>query len=405
MNAIRGVAIGLAMLASLAIGAAGILKFLDLAAFERSLMTWRLFSADAVRMGVVLIIPGVEVAAAFAFLSVARARRAAAGVCAVLLSAFAATYLVEALVFGAPDCACWGVLHQYLEMRASGWWVVARNAALIACFAIWRFADREGAPILGGRVRALEVVRSARARGLTLTEVLVVIVILGVIAAVIVPSLFRGRQEARTTASLANAREHARVFAVYAGDYSDHAPYFTRPVPGESTVLEIGEGRVVRVRYFSAFFTWPYVLGMPYYHSRASPAFVSAYTPVAPREAFDYLYPCWYLAHPEYWSKTTRKPPPLQLRATRLADLAVPAHKAFVVDDALWQFSTIEGQPRTIAGCADGHAEVVMADRLTPQHHLGDGAPEPYSDYHGHFGSYNPMLHTLGGARSPDFTR
>jgi len=85
--------------------------------------------------------------------------------------------------------------------------------------------------------------------------------------------------------------------------------------------------------------------------------------------------------------------------------LAVPAHKAFVVDDALWQFSAIEGQPRTIAGCADGHAEVVTADRLTPQHHLGDGAPEPYSDYHGHFGSYNPMLHTLGGARSPDFTR
>lgn len=60
----------------------------------------------------------------------------------------------------------------------------------------------------------------AKNRAFTLIELLVVIAIIGILAAMLLPALNRGRMKARTTACAVNEKQWAVIFDMYASDYN-----------------------------------------------------------------------------------------------------------------------------------------------------------------------------------------
>jgi prepilin-type N-terminal cleavage/methylation domain-containing protein len=287
---------------------------------------------------------------------------------------------------------------------------VTLTSAMALPLLAWLVVMRRGtaaamppAPQQGGRGS-----RSAGPVGFTLVEMLVVILVVAVILAVAIPALGHWRRTGRDSATLSLARQHALNLTAYANEFKEVAPYFTVPLPGEVSPIALHDGTTIKVFYFGAYYTWSHVLGPRYYRTPGiGPEFVSPWSRDTWRGAFDYLYPCTFIAHPDYWNYATRTIPPEQLTPTRLGDVAHPSAKAFVVDDAMWQSDRAmhAGERRTAAGCVDGSGVLLRAGLCAPQYRVGDGAAPPFRDYTRHFASYNPLLHTEGGVRARDFVR
>ncbi|HLJ57201.1 MAG TPA: type II secretion system protein [Chthonomonadaceae bacterium] len=66
-------------------------------------------------------------------------------------------------------------------------------------------------------------------RGFTLVELLVVIGIIALVAAMVFPVLAAVRGKARETACLSNMRQHGLAFGMYAQDYDGYYPYAVDP--------------------------------------------------------------------------------------------------------------------------------------------------------------------------------
>lgn len=72
-----------------------------------------------------------------------------------------------------------------------------------------------------------DVIRGGRARGLsgfTLIELLVVVAIISILVAMLMPSLGRAREQARSSACMANLRGLAQGLRVYANEWNDRFP-------------------------------------------------------------------------------------------------------------------------------------------------------------------------------------
>ncbi len=76
---------------------------------------------------------------------------------------------------------------------------------------------------------------SARVAGFTLMELLVVIAIMGILAAILLPSLARARRHARLAECMNNLKQIGASLLMYAGDNSDHFPIWRNPSGTEFT--------------------------------------------------------------------------------------------------------------------------------------------------------------------------
>lgn len=392
----------LTMLIALVVATAGVMKLLDLSEFDFKLRSWGILNNDALRAVVVVFVPAFELAIGFFLLLAPSLRRPLAVILILMLTGVSSAYAIEAYARGAPDCACFGLLNQYLQLRTDVEAILVRNSVMIVVVASWLLLNRACTP---PRTTASHAATFVARRAFTLLEMLICLVIIAVLVVLIVPSLRNIRRNGREAGTLSNLKHHAAVFSTYTHEHRDACPYFTRPLPGPASPIPLPNGRVLDVHYFSAYFTWRYILSPGYYGNNAGhPSFTSPLKKDAPHGSWDYLYPCVFLADPAYWRTETRTLPPTQFRAIRLSDIAYPGAKAFVVDEAGW--STVRKNLSRAApvGCADGHAEIVIEGRMAEQYWDGDGNPGgPSFPYSRHYDSHNALLHTVGGVAEPDF--
>jgi prepilin-type N-terminal cleavage/methylation domain-containing protein/prepilin-type processing-associated H-X9-DG protein len=69
--------------------------------------------------------------------------------------------------------------------------------------------------------------------GFTLIEVLVVVGIIGLLVAILVPSVAKSRQQARAVVCMSNLREWGKAIQMYANDHDDTLPFENRPKADE----------------------------------------------------------------------------------------------------------------------------------------------------------------------------
>jgi prepilin-type N-terminal cleavage/methylation domain-containing protein/prepilin-type processing-associated H-X9-DG protein len=82
---------------------------------------------------------------------------------------------------------------------------------------------RESNPMSGGAMNPTTSSRRASA-GFTLIELLTVIAIIGILAAIIIPTVGRVRESARAANSTSNVRQTATVLLLYANDHKNRLP-------------------------------------------------------------------------------------------------------------------------------------------------------------------------------------
>jgi len=397
------------LLSAVFVAVSAISKLWDLSYFDLQLASWRLFSEPAVRSLIVFTVPIVELAITALFLLVPTRRLLAASFLVGILLLFSLAYAIEAYGGPSPNCACFGIWARQFEFRTTVSFVLIRNGILIVpliCYIMLSSLRASWVPLSRGSVQGVALPGGAgsRERGFSLIEVLVVLAVIAVLVALAIPAIGYMRQRGRESVTLSNLRHHSTVFVSYAHDYRDTLPYFTVPLPGESSPIQIPGGNVFYTFYFEAYATWKFALSPGFYSGNpVHPTFRSPLQPAGAAQFFDYTYPCTFLADEHYWRSETRTFPPYQLRPVKLGDVAFPDVKVVISDEAAWN-APVKARSRSGAGgCIDGHAEFVSWGRMTPQYAIGDGVVSPFFDYTRHFGAYNAFLHTVGGASERDF--
>lgn len=230
-------------------------------------------------------------------------------------------------------------------------------------------------------------------RAFTITELLMVIAVVGLLLSLLVPAVRATRDAARDVSSLANLRTHGQVFQMYAGDSDDWLPQFADPAATQSVVR--GSGIAIAFRYFEAVVWWPIFLSDSYYGGSAltSDAFVH---PASPEGEFcDYIMSSALLAAPPYWDAESRTGPE-QWGGCRVTQVRFPGAKALLVEWHPLQsvpVPTASGDRLSVGlGLIDGSARRFGEPDLVRPYFRGDGDwPGSYQS----IGMYG--MHTPGG--------
>jgi type II secretory pathway pseudopilin PulG len=247
----------------------------------------------------------------------------------------------------------------------------------------------------------------------TLVEVLLTVLAVGLLVALLAPSLLGAREAGRRSATLSLCKSHAAVFQVYATDYRDTWPFLNDPRL-TTTRHEPRPGLVRDVPYFQQYLYWPVAMSAGYYNgSLASSLFDAPAAPAAERRSSiavtsSFEYPCVFVAHASYWAPETRLAGNAQWSPTTVSDVTFPSDKALLVsrwplaEDARFTDGSGYDAPRPplhLLAFTDGHGEQLPPDRRGLEYPTGDG---PNADAGAHGIAFPRLLHTLHGVRGRD---
>ncbi|HJN16812.1 MAG TPA: DUF1559 domain-containing protein [Armatimonadota bacterium] len=222
--------------------------------------------------------------------------------------------------------------------------------------------------------------RSMKISGFTLIEVLVVIAIIAVLAAILFPVFSRARESGRKATCISNIRQIGMAFLMYADDYDEGFPNTGEPMlwmgrlwrwPVQPYLANAGKQATPGNPFTSVGFT-PLVLLCP-----------SDNVAEGSWDGTSYAYCAAFYHTPSQINTMTTtdlyagSPPPCTTQT--LANVTYPAQKILVgewltnheagIQDGWWSW----GGARCYV-FADGHAKYVQAKMIAP---AGNGFPDP----------------------------
>ena len=251
------------------------------------------------------------------------------------------------------------------------------------------------------------VTRSARRRGLSLIELLVVITVILVLIAIALPTVSAVRSRSNTTKSVSNLRQHAAAFSAYTTDWAGVLPRFISP-DGTHRLDQTTRGTgpfpypfTDRYPYFAQSVFWPFVIATSGYHDHNwtadffHPPGVNILD-ASTQDDLPYQYTATAVSSPAFWQTTTRTGPD-QWVAVRIADTRYPASKVLL--STLYQPS--RGAQQAHLAFMDASAESRDPARIEPPYPTGEG---PFD------GRWSPIpgwpigSHTIAGVHGRDVT-
>lgn len=378
---------------------AGVSKLIALDEFTQSLRSWTIVP-PALRYVLALAAPLAEVLLGACWIFDIGGRRRMEIGAALLLLAYTVALLAQWAVAAPPNCDCLGLVMAHFRWLRDVRAALARNCLLIGLLlpSLARgLAFRHGlSPTRPARParRADASAASAPRRAFTMVELLIVVLIVAVSVALLLPALRATREQARTTVSLSNIRQHALVFSQYNADWRGAYPEFCDPRSYEFDVPLPSLGTSLTLRYFEQYIWWNLVLADDYYGADPFHAVFHDPSNQEPGYFTDYLYGCCFLADPAYWRETTRLDPTSQWRATFQHEVVWPSRKVLLTR------SSYEPGQSVLYGLVDASAgSKLQGDASGFGYPYGDGInPGSY-----HSGDVHYYLHTRDGVRAFDF--
>jgi len=361
----------------------GAAKLYDLSEFRRSLASWSLLSPTFQDV-VAVVVPIVEVVAAAAAIS-PNYRRTGAFVILALFTCFLVATIMQHNQDSSATCTCMGRLAAERSLKdALPQMIILQTAGVIA--AIFYIGMHRAHPA-SVRPRSHIARRNA---GYSVVELLVVVAIISLVAALTVPQLWRSRDAGRTARSLANARGHATLLTTYCDDYQNWFPWFMRLDTEFTIVRSTVSGLDSEGRYFDSQGLWNFALADGYYDGRPdhptfwNPRFRSAVGNIG------YVYPASFVTRPEWWTPDRRTEAPAQFAGTRQDEVLYPSAKVLVTSHAFPEFSPSGSQlwdpmSSAVVAAVDGHGVNIRWRDAVPAASRVDGAPPRYMSTWRHF--------------------
>ncbi len=243
-------------------------------------------------------------------------------------------------------------------------------------------------------------------RGFTLIEVVLTMVLMGLIVALMLPSLSGVRHTVLNAGEINKLRQHAMIFATYRSDHEGWYPFFFDPEATQH-VVRCGPFVVIDDYFFGQRVWWNLALGDAYYDGVCRGSMFS--DPREPRTwGSTYNYSASFLARPEFWNEYTRTGPE-QWRRVNDADVLYPSRKAILVHSAFWWRTVnnvnlfphpyVPGREIMFA-LVDGTAGLYKREQLGRWYAYGEGEWPGSSP-----GLSTPGIHTYDGARGMDVIR
>ncbi|MFN7022289.1 MAG: MauE/DoxX family redox-associated membrane protein, partial [Phycisphaerales bacterium] len=239
------------------VAAAGFAKLNDLAEFVHALKRWGI-EPPLLRVVLAVLVPVTELTLGAAWLFSMRRRWAtyALGILLVLLTLGYTAIVVQDQPAG---CGCFGRLSRYLPMMEQPFMVYTRNVMLVMGLA-WYAHRSKGAVRAGlddGGRRAGSI--SGRARqiaGFTLLETLLSVLLVGVLAALLIPQVAGVNVKTRAAKVAAAMGGHAAVLTQYGSDYREVFPYLTDPRATLNVVRSESLNIAIECYYFDPAWCW-----------------------------------------------------------------------------------------------------------------------------------------------------
>lgn len=221
---------------------------------------------------------------------------------------------------------------------------------------------------------------------------------IGLLIALVFPSLSHVRHAGVQAVSRARLAQHAAAITAYTSDYAGRYPYFTSPTATYSIVWCGGSGYRV-LRYFDTAFSWTLVLA----EYEQVPCGGTAMFPPTEVVGGPLDWPAWYLysatlvSDPAFWNRQTRTGPE-QWRAVGTHEVTSPSRKGLLVAFHPWDIDQTFGEPRFVAGFADGHVSEHLFSQTPEAYFRGEGEWRGFVFNHG-----LRVMHTIDGVRGRDY--